>query len=62
MFIFLHEQENEPKETARVPLSPARRCQVRRVSELAALKQADTLFPNLPPMLSAGRWGETRSP
>jgi hypothetical protein len=44
MFIFLHGQENEPKETARVPLSPARRCQVRRVSELAALKQADTLL------------------
>ncbi len=55
MFIFFDGKENEPKETARAPLIPARRCQGRRVSELASLRQADTLYPPLPPMLGAGQ-------
>jgi hypothetical protein len=54
-FIFCHVTENEAKEHARVPLHPARRRRGRRVSELASLKQADTLFPPPPPMLGAGQ-------
>jgi hypothetical protein len=56
-FIFLFAQENEPKERARAPLLPARRRRSRRVSELASLKQADTLFPPPSPMLGAGQRG-----
>jgi hypothetical protein len=52
-------QENEAKENARVPLHPARRRRGRRVSELASLRQADTLFPPPSPMLGAGQRGKT---
>jgi hypothetical protein len=55
IFIFFHVQENEAKENARVPLLPARRRRGRRVSELASLRQADTLFPPPSPMLGAGQ-------
>ncbi|MDJ0722837.1 MAG: hypothetical protein QNJ04_14475 [Desulfobacterales bacterium] len=57
LFIFFDGKENEPKEIARAPLHPVRRCQWQRVSEIAALRQADTLYPPLPPMLGAGQKG-----
>ncbi|MDJ0668617.1 MAG: hypothetical protein QNJ61_15125 [Desulfobacterales bacterium] len=53
LFIFFHGKENEPKETARVPLNPARR-RIERVSrKLASLKQVREPGPLDPPMLGA---------
>jgi hypothetical protein len=40
-------------------LASASGCQSRHVSELASLKQADTLYPILTPMLGAGQRGKT---
>ena len=61
LFIFLHAQENEPKEGAHAPLYPARRRQGRRVSELASLKQADTLYSAPAPDAQRGAKGVNRA-
>ena len=45
------------KKTARVPLYPARRSQVRPVLERAPLKQADTLIPEAAPDTRPGTMG-----
>jgi hypothetical protein len=57
LFIFFHGKENEPKETARVPLNPARRHVGRRVRKLASLRQVRALIPAAVPMLGAGQKG-----
>ncbi len=61
MFIFFHVEENEPKEDARVPLAPARRRDVRRARELAALRQARALTPPAVSMLGAGQRGKPQA-
>ncbi|MDJ0722915.1 MAG: hypothetical protein QNJ04_14870, partial [Desulfobacterales bacterium] len=43
LFIFFYGKENEPKETARVPLCPARPRGGRRARKLASLKQVRAL-------------------
>jgi hypothetical protein len=57
LFIFFHGKENEPKETARVPLSPARRRADRRARKLASLKQVRTLIPPAASMPDARQRG-----
>jgi hypothetical protein len=42
LFIFFPEKENEPKETARVPLIPARRTVGRRARKLPRLRRGQT--------------------
>ncbi len=55
LFIFFRGKENEPKETARVPLPPARRVIERVSRKLAALKQAREPNPPDNAMLGAGQ-------
>ena len=57
LFIFFHVKENEPKETARVPLGPAPRHIGRRTRKLARAQTVRVLFPSVAPMLGAGQRG-----
>ena len=59
LFIFFLGKENEPKETARVPLNPVRRHVVRRARKLASLRQVRALIPPALSMLGAGQRGKT---
>ncbi len=54
-FIFCPVTENEAKEHARAPLSPARQSSERVSRELAALKQARAPNPFATSMLGAGQ-------
>jgi hypothetical protein len=55
LFIFFHGKENEPKETARVPLAPARQ-HIERVSQkLASLTQVCEPCPFDTLVLGAGQ-------
>ncbi len=62
LFIFFPGKENEPKETARVPLFPARRPNARRTRKLASLRQVRALMPPAVSMLGAGQREKIHAP